>query len=161
MDESFWWAVCFCIFAYLVYKPAKRSILKALDDRVKYIKEEFVKVEALRKESAELLSKAEADLTKIESIKDLALKEAREKSFNIIMKRQEELDASLLKKEKETIEFIEREKTLATIGLKNELVDFSTKLAKEYLSSISSGKISDRDIAELFLNPKSKKVPNE
>jgi F-type H+-transporting ATPase subunit b len=150
-DERFWLAISFLIFLYLVYRPIKNAILRALDKKITIVKNQVLEAQKLNEDTTLLFNHAEQQIDKIESLREKMLKDAKELADVISKQQTKEINQFLENKKSEAIDLINRQKLKASEDLHSEFCDKMTELVAEYLRSIPNNSLSDSDIAKKFM----------
>ena len=95
LDESFWLAISFIIFAYLAYKPAKRAILNSLDAKIAQVKALVAEAENLKKDAAEILFKTQGEIKNLDNLRARILDTAKSDANLIAEARAAEMQEQL------------------------------------------------------------------
>lgn len=156
LDESFWLAVSFIIFAYLAYKPAKRAILNSLDAKIAQVKSLVAEAENLRKDAANILLKTQDEIKNLSNLRVQILDDARSDAKLIAETRAAEMQEQLEQKKKDAFESINQQQINTYNNIKQDFARLTMKLAEEYLKETDNNNSSDIEIAENFI----KKGPN-
>ncbi|MCC8370675.1 MAG: F0F1 ATP synthase subunit B [Rickettsia endosymbiont of Stiretrus anchorago] len=135
LDESFWLAISFIIFVYLIYRPAKKAILKSLDTKVLEVQERVLKAEKLKDDAKLLFEQTEEQIKNLEALQLQMTRENNEITEKIVQEKTKEIEEFLEHKKVETIKLIESQKLLASKELQDEFSDEVVKLVSEYFHS--------------------------
>lgn len=150
-DESFVVAVCFVIFVYLAYRPAKKAIIASLDARIEEIKQKLTQAEKLKADAKSLLDKVEKELGDFEVRKKDILDSAQNSIERLVETRNKELSLLLARKKDSAIKAIDNEREKASDKLRSEFTETVLKLVKTYLTQTKNNDVSDQEIIERFL----------
>ncbi len=150
-DERFWFAICFLIFVYLVYRPIRNMILKSLDNKIAIIKNQISEAEKLNEEMTLLFQDTEKQIENIGILREKMLKDAKETADNVIEKQNKEMDEFLENNKLETINLINRKKLESSQILHAEFYDKMTELVAICVQSSKNDSISDIEIAKKFM----------
>lgn len=152
LDESFWLAISFIIFVYLIYRPAKKAILKSLDTKVLEVQERVLKAEKLKDDAKLLFEQTEEQINNLEALQLQMTKENNEITEKIVQEKTKEIEEFLEHKKVETIKLIESQKLLASKELQDEFSDEVVKLVSEYFHSTKNNNLSETDIAKNLMD---------
>ncbi|HJD66177.1 MAG TPA: F0F1 ATP synthase subunit B [Rickettsia endosymbiont of Bembidion nr. Transversale] len=141
LDESFWLAISFIIFVYLIYRPAKKAILKSLDTKVLEVQERVLKAEKLKDDAKLLFEQTEEQIKNLEALQLQMTKENNEITEKIVQEKTKEIEEFLEHKKVETIKLIESQKLLASKELQDEFSDEVVKLVSEYFHSTKNNNL--------------------
>ena len=151
LDESFWLAVSFIIFAYLAYKPAKRAILNSLDAKIAQVKALVAEAENLKKDAASILLKTQDEIKNLNNLRVQILNTARSDANIIAEARAAEMQEQLEQKKKDALESINQQQINTYNNIKQDFARLTMKLAEEYLKETDNNNSSDIEIAENFI----------
>ncbi|KIJ88826.1 F0F1 ATP synthase subunit B [Rickettsia asembonensis] len=149
LDESFWLAVSFVIFVYLIYRPAKKAILNSLDAKILEVQEKVLKAEKLKEDAALLFEQTNAQIQKLETLRSQMIEESNEVTKKIIQEKTKEIEEFLEHKKFDAIQLIQNQKSTATKELQDEFCDEVIKLVSEYFQS---AKFSESNIAKNLMD---------
>ncbi|HJD61277.1 MAG TPA: F0F1 ATP synthase subunit B [Rickettsia endosymbiont of Columbicola hoogstraali] len=152
LDESFWLAISFIIFVYLIYRPAKKAILKSLDTKVLEVQERVLKAEKLKDDAKLLFEQTEEQIKNLEVLQLQMTKENNEITEKIFQEKTKEIEEFLEHKKVETIKLIESQKLLASKELQDEFSDEVVELVSEYFHSTKNNNLSETDIAKNLMD---------
>lgn len=152
LDESFWLAISFIIFVYLIYRPAKKAILKSLDTKVLEVQERVLKAEKLKDDAKLLFEQTEEQIKNLEALQLQMTKENNEITEKIVQEKTKEIEEFLEHKKIETIKLIESQKLLASKELQDKFSDEVVKLVSEYFHSTKNNNLSETDIAKNLMD---------
>lgn len=152
LDERFWLAISFIIFVYLIYRPAKKAILKSLDMKILEVQERVLKAEKLKDDAKLLFEQTEEQIKNLEALQLQLTKENNEITEKIVQEKTKEIEEFLEHKKVETIKLIESQKLLASKELQDEFSDEVVKLVSEYFHSTKNNNLSETDIAKNLMD---------
>lgn len=152
LDESFWLAISFIIFVYLIYRPAKKAILKSLDTKVLEVQEIVLKAEKLKDDAKLLFEQTEEQIKNLEALQLQMTKENNEITEKIVQEKTKEIEEFLEHKKIQTIKLIESQKLLASKELQDEFSDEVVKLVSEYFHSTKNNNLLETDIAKNLMD---------
>ncbi|ALA61331.1 F0F1 ATP synthase subunit B [Rickettsia amblyommatis] len=149
LDESFWLAVSFVIFVYLVYRPAKKAILNSLDAKILEVQEKVLKAEKLKEDAALLFKHTNAQIKKLETLRSQMIEESNEVTKKIIQEKTKEIEEFLEHKKSDVIQLMQNQKSTASKELQDEFCDEVVKLVSEYFQLV---KLSESNIAKNLMD---------
>ncbi|WP_395476761.1 F0F1 ATP synthase subunit B [Rickettsia endosymbiont of Pantilius tunicatus] len=152
LDESFWLAISFIIFVCLIYRPAKKAILKSLDTKILEVQERVLKAKKLKDDAKLLFEQTEEQIKNLEALQLQMTKENNEITEKIVQEKTKEIEEFLEHKKIETIKLIESQKLLASKELQDEFSDEVVKLVSEYFHSTKNNNLSETDIAKNLMD---------
>lgn len=155
LDESFWLAISFIIFAYLAYKPAKRAILNSLDAKIAQVKALVAEAENLKKDAAEILFKTQGEIKNLDNLRARILDTAKSDANLIAEARAAEMQEQLEQKKKDALESINQQQINTYNNIKQDFARLTLKLAEEYLKETDNNNSSDIEIAENLIKKES------
>ncbi len=153
-DERFWLAISLIAFIYLAYRPAKKAIIKLLDDKVAAIKSQVLEAEGLKRDAKILLEKVEQDLGHLETQREEILQTARANADKLMKERENEIEAFLEHKKGEILNTISNQKLKAGEQVQLEFVMKVTQLVTEYFKVTKNSSLSDKELAQNLLDQK-------
>lgn len=155
LDESFWLAISFVIFLYLIYRPIKKIILKSLDNKVLEVQERVLKAEKLKEEAFLLFEQTTEQIKKLETIRSNMMQEGHKATEKIIEERNKEIEEFLEHKKAEVITLISNQTITANKELQDKFCDKVIELVTAYFQSTKDSGVLDSDIAKSLMdNPK-------
>ncbi|WP_016917319.1 F0F1 ATP synthase subunit B [Rickettsia honei] len=149
LDESFWLAVSFVIFLYLVYRPAKKAILNSLDAKILEVQEKVLQAEKLKDDAALLFKHTNAQIKKLKTLRSQMIEESNEVTKKIIQEKTKEIEEFLEHKKSDAIQLMQNQKSTASKELQDEFCDEVIKLVSEYFKSV---KLSESNIAKNLMD---------
>ncbi|XVN41110.1 MAG: ATP F0F1 synthase subunit B [Rickettsia endosymbiont of Argas persicus] len=152
LDESFWLACSFILFIYLIYKPAKKVILKSLDTKILEVQERVLKAQKLKDDTALLFEQTEAQIKNLEILRLEMTKESSEITEKIIQEKSKEIEEFIENKKNETIKLIENQKLAASKELQTEFCNDVVSLVSEYFQMTKNNNLSDSNIAKNLMS---------
>ncbi len=152
LDESFWLAISFIIFVYLIYRPAKKAILKSLDMKVLEVQERVRKAEKLKDDAKLLFEQTAEQIKNLEILQLQMTKENNEITEKIVQEKTQQIEEFLERKKIETIKLIESQKSLASKELKDEFSDEVVLLVTKYFYLTKNNNLSETDIAKNLMD---------
>jgi len=152
-DPEFWVLVAFVIVIGLTFKPAKRAIVKALDDRAEKIRSDLDRAATLHKEAQALL--AEYQLKQRDALKEAEsiVAQARAEAERLSAQAAKDLEAALKRREQMAVQRIAQAEQQAMAEVRAAAVDVAIaatgKLLSEKLDAGRQDALIDSAIKEL------------
>lgn len=152
-SAEFWVAVAFAIFVIGIFKPARKAILGALDERTAKIKAEIDEAARLREEAqAALAAYQRKQREAVKEAEDI-LARAREDAERLSVRSEENLEAALKRREREALDLIAQAEAEALQEVCDKTVDIAVsatrRLLEEYLDDKRSKELVDDAISEI------------
>ncbi|WP_347939194.1 F0F1 ATP synthase subunit B [Rickettsia oklahomensis] len=149
LDESFWLAISFVIFIYLIYRPAKKAILNSLDAKILEVQERVLKAEKLKEDATLLFKQANAQIKQLETLRSQMIEESNEITKKIIQEKTKEIEEFLEHKKSNAMKLIQNQKLITSKELQDEFCDEVIKLVSKYFQSV---KLLESNIAKNFID---------
>lgn len=146
LDASFWLAISFCIFVFLVYKPIKKALFKYLDNEIARVINSLSEAENLKKEAQEMVANLEQSIRKLDEERLAIVKIVEDQNKILIIDQQKELEAIMHRMEQDTLQRIEQISKDVHLEMRNILLDKSTKLAENYIAKHRTSFPDDKEI---------------
>jgi len=152
-DPEFWVLVAFVIVIGLTFKPAKRALLKALDDRADKIRSDLERAANLHKEAQALL--AEYQQKQRDALKDAEaiVAQAKAEAERLSAQAAKDLEAALKRREQMAVQRIAQAEQQAMAEVRAAAVDVAIaaagKLLAEKLDAGRQDALIDSAIKEL------------
>ncbi len=148
-----WVAVAFVIFVVLVWKPAQKALLSALDARAARIDKELSEAARLREEAQALLAQYQRKHRDAMKEADEIITHARAEADRLAQQAARDLEASLKRREELAIQRIAQAEQQATADVRAAAVDVAIaateQLLKEKLDGAKGDALIDQAIKEL------------
>lgn len=128
-----WTVIGFLIFAFLMKKFAWKPLLSMLKARETAIEEALEIAEKARKEFVELEQRQKQMIDQVQQERIKILQETRDERAKIMTVAKDEAVSSATKIITEARKEIEREREIAMSALKNEVLNYSVKIAEMIL----------------------------
>jgi F-type H+-transporting ATPase subunit b len=152
-DASFFVAVAFVIFLVLVWKPLKKALLGALDERSAKIAKDLEDARRLREEAQKLL--ADYRLKHKNAMKEAAeiVDQAKAESDRAAKHAAQELDEALKRRTERAVAKIAKAEAQAVQEVRDAAIEAAVAAARELISSKldagTRGKLVDGAIADM------------
>ncbi|WP_253308168.1 MULTISPECIES: ATP F0F1 synthase subunit B [unclassified Rickettsia] len=161
LDESFWLAISFILFLYLLYRPIKKVILNSLDAKILEVQEKVLKAEKLKDDAVLLFEQTRKQLEILEVLRNQMLQEGQKHTEEIVKEKNKEIEEFLERKKIEVVKLIENQKNQASQTLQIEFCDQVIELVLAYFQSSKSTDFLDSDIAKNLMNNQIKNPDNK
>lgn len=152
-DPTLWVAIAFVVFVVAVFRPIRRALTTALDQRADRIRDELDDAQALREEAQKTL--AEYKRLQRDAVAEAAEIVERAKHDAGVLREQAEkdLEAQLRRREQLALEKIEQAEASALKQIRDQAVDLAMvateRLLVEQLDEAKSGELVDHAIKDL------------
>lgn len=132
-DESFWVAVSFFTFIFLVAKPVGRFIAAGLDKRSHTIKEELDEAMRLKEEAQALLASYQRKQRKAVEEAEEILDHARDEAERITRQAQSHLEQEIAKRTEIALQKIAQAQTSVVQEIRDNAVDITVSASRMLL----------------------------
>jgi F-type H+-transporting ATPase subunit b len=152
-DPTFWVAIAFVVFVIAVYRPIKKSMTGALDQRAEAIRQELDTAQALREEAQKTL--AEYKRLQRDAVNEAAeiLESAKHEAAALREQAEHNLEEQLKRREQLALEKIEQAEATALKQIRDQAVDIAMsatrRLLVEQVDEAKSGELVDQAIKDL------------
>ena len=130
-NEKFWLAIAFAVFIILLFKLAKSSICKSLDDKSKAIAEEILEAKELKEKAVQLLASAQKFSQESSAYAQKLVKDAESEAQKFLDEAQKNANDEVTKKTAAAIERIKQEESLTISEIKGKIVASAMKAVEE------------------------------
>ncbi len=152
-NPTTWVAVALAIFIALVFKPAKKAILSALDSKIDEIKNQVEEAAKLRDEAQALLAEYERKQQQATQHAEEMIDAARKEAEDFKVRSESELNANLERQRKMALERIALAEEKALQEVRAAAADLAIaateKLVAEKVAGVDGDKLVDKAIADL------------
>lgn len=140
---EFWVAVAFVIFVAAVFRPVKKMLTQALDNKADAIRSELDEAKRLREEAQHTL--AEYQRKQRDAIKEAEaiIAEARAEAARIGENAAARTEASLKRREQQALDMIAAAETQALAEVRNLATDVAIEATRRILTDAASGEKGD------------------
>ena len=139
-DPAFWAAIGFVIFVAATWKPASRGILGQLDAHAGRIRDEIAEAEKLRAEAKALLETYQRKHQEALGEAAAIVARARDEAVRIAAESSAALDASLKRREQQTLDKIAQAEAAALRDVRNQAVDIAIAAARGIVAVTLKGR---------------------
>ena len=148
-----WVALAFIVFVALVWKPTKKFIVSALDERSSRIKKDLDEAARLREQAQALLTQYETKYRDAMKAAETILAHARDEAQRLSQQAARDLEAALKRREELAMQRIAQAEQQAAADVRGAAVDVAIaateRLLREKLDGAKSDALIDQAIKEL------------
>lgn len=146
-SAEFWVAVSFVIFVVAIFRPARRALTAALDQRIGHIRDEVEEAQKLREEAQSAL--ASYQRRQREAIKEAEniIAHAREEAGRAKIQAEAELKESIARREQQAVEKIARAEDAAMAEIRDRAVELAIAATGRLLAEKMAGKAGDAAVS--------------
>lgn len=137
---EFWVALSFAIFVIVMFKPAKRMLTGALDQRIAQIRQEVEEAQRLRKEAQAALASYQRRQREVHQEAENIVAHAREEAERARARAAAELDEAITRREQQAAAKIAQAEAAAIDEIRERAVDLAIAAAGELLAEKMFGK---------------------
>ncbi len=138
LNEKFFLAMAFTLFAILIIKYVWPLIAKALDSRSKQIAEELLAAKDLKEKAEKLLLSAEKYKEESEKYVEKLLRDAESESQKLIVEAKESANNEITRKTAAALERIKIEEASAIREIKAHIIDSAMEKLSAELTNVSA-----------------------
>lgn len=132
-DPKFWVAVSFVGFVALTFKPIKRALLSALDNRVAKIKRELEEAIKLKEDAEKALSYYQNNMKRAEDEVAKIMEHAKREAEQITENARHELEESLKKRTQIAEQRIVQAEAAALKDIRDNAIDITISAARSLI----------------------------
>lgn len=154
MDESFWIAICFVLFIFLVYRPMRKAITTSLDSRIEEIKSTMEQTQKLRDDARIILEQIELEMKSFESRERSILESAESSTAKMVEHKTKEIDMQINRMRDSAAKSILTMQTKASKDLKEEFTQHVMTLVRTYLAKSDNNSTGTEEIINNLLGDK-------
>lgn len=146
-SAEFWVAVSFAIFVIGVFRPARRMLTAALDQRIGRIREEVEEAQKLREEAQSAL--AGYQRRQREAIKEAEgiVAHAREEAERARIQAEAELEDTIERRQQQAVEKIAQAEAAAMAEIRDRAVELAIAATGRLLADKMAGKAGDKAVS--------------
>ena len=126
--------VCLIILVVLVWKPAKKAVLGALDGRAEKIRNDLDEAQRLHDEAKALLAKYQRELGEGEALAADIVAQAKAQRRRFEEKMREDLDVAMRRRTELAMERIAQEESQARHEVRSRAADLAIRATRRLLS---------------------------
>ncbi len=151
-DEKFFIAVAFVVFVGLIFKPAKRFILAAIDARILKVKNELEEAARLKDEAQSLLAKFEREQSRSLEEVQAILSHARMEAERMTKEAREVLEFALSKRTELAMQKIAQAEAGVISDLRHNALGITMDAARTLILESMSPEIADEILSKAFID---------
>jgi len=143
-DTSFWVAVAFVIFVVLAWRPLKKAMVTALDDRTERIRRDIDEAARLREEAQALLAGYKRKQRDATAEAEEILNHARTEAERFKEQAATDLENLLARREQQAMDRIAQAEAQATAEVRALAVDLAVAATRRLLTDNAGGDTAAR-----------------
>ena len=147
-SATFWAGVAFVVFVVLAYRPGKRIMTGALDERIARIRAEIEEAQRLREEAQSTLANYQRKQREALQEAEKIIAHAREEAERARARAEAELSESIRRREQQAAEKIAQAEAAAIEDIRNRAVDLAIGATAKLLEQKLSGKAAEKSVAD-------------
>lgn len=153
MDElwhstTFWAGVAFVVFVIFAYRPGKRILTGALDERIARIRGEIEEAQRLREEAQSTLANYQRRQREALQEAEKIIEHAREEAERARARAEVELAELIRRREQQAAEKIAQAEAAALDDIRNRAVDLAISATAKLLEKKLTGKPGEKAISD-------------
>jgi F-type H+-transporting ATPase subunit b len=143
-DTSFWVAIAFIIFVVLAWRPLKKALVTALDDRTDRIRRDIDEAARLREEAQALLAEYKRKQRDAAAEAEEILRHARTEAERLKEQAATDLENLLARREQQAMDRIAQAEAQATAEVRALAVDLAVAATRRLLTDKAGGDMAAR-----------------
>lgn len=152
INEEFVVAICFVAFVFFTYRPIKKAVYSALEQKISEIKDNLQKAENLKVEAKSTLELLNKELKILEQSKTKLLLDAQHNIEHAINLKNEEMKLLFARIENSALQNLQYQADQATENMKKQFIEKTMTLVQSYLKETNNNSLTQQEIIELFTN---------
>ncbi len=145
---TFWAGVAFVLFVVLVFRPARRILTGALDERIAKIREEIEEAQRLREEAQSTLASYQRRQREALQEAEKIIAHAREEAERTRAHAERELEETIKRREQQAAEKIAQAEAAALDDLRSRTVELAIGATAKLLEKKLAGKAGEKAVTE-------------
>lgn len=150
MDEKFFVAAAFFTFVALVFKPARKFILDAVDARILKVKHELEEAARLKDEAKALLAKFEQEQSRSLEEVQAILSHARTEAERLTAETRNNLEQTLAKRTEIALQKIAQAEAAVLTDLRANALDITMDAARTLILENMSPDVAEEILSSAF-----------
>jgi F0F1-type ATP synthase membrane subunit b/b' len=147
-------AICFVVFVFFAYRPIKKAVSNALEQKISEIKDNLQKAETLKEEAKSTLELLAKELKNLEQSKTQLLLDAQHNIEHAINLKNEEMKLLFARIENSALQNLQYQADQATENMKKQFIEKTMNLVQNYLKETNNNSLTQKEIIELFTHKK-------
>lgn len=143
-------AICFVAFVFFAYRPIKKAVFSALEQKISEIKDNLQKAENLKEEAKSLLESLEGELKALEQSKTKLLLDAQHNIEHKMNLKNEEMKLLFARIENSALQNLQYQADQATENMKKQFIEKTMTIVQNYLKETNNNSLTQQEIIELF-----------
>lgn len=143
-------AICFVAFVLFAYRPIKKAVFSALEQKISEIKDNLEKAENLKKEAKSILELLEKELDAVEQSKTKLLLDAQHNIEHKMNLQNEEMKLFFARIENSALQNVQYQADQATENMKKQFIEKTMTLVQNYLKETNNNSLTQQEILALF-----------
>lgn len=152
INEELVVAICFVAFVFFTYRPIKKAVYSALEQKISEIKDNLQKAENLKVEAKSTLELLNKELKILEQSKTKLLLDAQHNIEHAINLKNEEMKLLFARIENSALQNLQYQADQATENMKKQFIEKTMTLVQSYLKETNNNSLTQQEIIELFTN---------
>lgn len=147
-NSTFWAGVAFVVFVVLAYRPGKRILTNALDERIARIRNEIEEAKRLREEAQSTLANYQRRQREALQEAEKIIAHAREEAERARARAEAELAESIRRREQQAAEKIAQAEAAALEDIRSRAVDLAIGATAKLLEEKLAGKSGEKSVSD-------------
>jgi F0F1-type ATP synthase membrane subunit b/b' len=147
-------AICFVAFVFFAYRPIKKAVSNALEQKISEIKDNLQKAQTLKEEAKSTLELLAKELENLEQSKTQLLLDAQHNIEHAINLKNEEMKLLFARIENSALQNLQYQADQATENMKKQFIEKTMTLVQNYLKETNNNSLTQKEIIELFTHKK-------
>lgn len=147
-STTFWAGVAFVVFVVLAWRPGKRILTGALDERIARIREELEEAQRLREEAQSTLANYQRRQREALQEAEKIIEHAREETERARVRAEAELAESIRRREQQAAEKIAQAEAAALEDIRSRAVDLAISATAKLIEKKMAGKSGEKSVSD-------------
>lgn len=143
-------AICFVAFVFFAYRPIKKAVFSALEQKISEIKDNLQKAENLKEEAKSLLESLEGELKALEQSKTKLLLDAQHNIEHKMNLKNEEMKLLFARIENSALQNLQYQADQAADNMKKQFIEKTMTIVQNYLKETNNNSLTQQEIIKLF-----------
>lgn len=147
-SAEFWVAISFLVFVTAFFRPIKRAVLSALDQRIAQIRAEVEEAQRLREEAQSALASYQRRQREALQEAEKIIAHAKEEAQRAKERAEAELDESIKRREQQAADKIAQSEAAAMDEIRDRAVELAIAATARILEEKMGGKAGEQAVSE-------------
>lgn len=147
-STTFWAGVAFFVFVILAWRPGKRILTGALDERISKIREEIDEAQRLREEAQSALASYQRRQREAVQEAEQIIAHAREEAERARSRAEADLDEAIARREQQAVDKIAQAEAAALDDIRDRAVELAISATARLLEEKMTGKAGEKTVSE-------------